>query len=123
MNDKNPDEKNGKREGLASVWPVLISIGTIIILSLVAQEVEKESPGSGRKVFGWFFGIGALLVFLNIIWSSTLKGIGQNMLSVIKAIAGFLIAAFVLAGIGKGCSSGSDIEPATENAFPDNIRR
>lgn len=122
MNDKDPEKKE-KPEGHVSGWPILITIGTIIILGLVAGEVDKESPGSGGKVFGWFFGVGALLVFLNIIWSSTIKGIGQNIWGLIKAIVGLLIAAFVLASIGKGCSFGSDITPGSEYAFPDNIRR
>lgn len=116
-----PDDKKPKGESGASIWPPVLFVCGIVAVLFVAQQFEDSSAGTGRKFLGWFVGIGALLIFLNIIWGSTFRETLANLKGITKAILGFFVAVMIVGGIGQ-CSGGGSSGDGL-GGVPDNWRK
>lgn len=119
MSQPPEKDKNSKRE---SIWPPILFVCGLFAVLYVAQLFEDSSSGAGRKFFVWFMGIGALLIFFNIIWGPSLRETMANLKGVSKAILGVLLALLVIGGISQ-CTGGSGTEGNGLGGVPDNIRR
>lgn len=113
-----PESKTSKDESEASLWPPVLFVFGIFAVLFVAQQFEDSGAGTGRKFLVWFFGIGAFLIFLRIVWGSTFRETLSNLKFITKAILGFVVAVMIIGGVGQcsgGGSSGDGIGGVLDN--------
>ena len=104
-------------------WPGLLGLGSLALLVYVAGEVDKHSPGAGRSLIGWVFGLGALGIFLNIIWARNVKDTVKNFVGLMKGALQTFLAILLVAGIGY-CSGGvRSLDSGVLGDLPDNVRK
>ena len=119
MND--PEDEKSNRAAGESLWPLVLFLCGIAAVLFVAQQFEDWSAGTGRMFLGWFVGIGALLIFLNIIWGSTFRETLSNLKGITKAIFGLFVVVMIIGGIGQCSGSGSSGNGL--GGVPDNWRK
>jgi hypothetical protein len=107
----------------STFWSPILFIAGVGLLLYIADQVDKNSPGAGRLVVGWTFGLGALGIFLNIVWGPTIKDVGKNLTDFMKALAWTALGLAIFAGIGN-CSGGLNSSPADGlGGVPDQVRK
>ena len=107
-----------KRERGTAWWVYVLGYGAIAPLFYIADVMNKSSAGTGTSLLLGVFGLGALGIFLNIIWGASAKETGTNLLTVIKWVCVICVASFVLVGLGRFTGCDGDVP-----SLPENIRR
>jgi len=116
-------EEPPKKTESAPLWPAVVCFGAILLAVFVSGEFDKESPGTGRMVLGWFFGIGAACLFLWLIWGRSASETASNGYKVFKGAITFIVVSLVLGGLLQCSGIATSTDGRGIGDVPDNVRR
>lgn len=90
------DNVETQRSRGESLWPPVLTVGTVVLLLYGAQELDKSSPGSGRHLLVVVFGILAVLGFVYTVLGKNVRETGKNAWSAVRSVMLFIALALAV---------------------------